>query len=118
MNKIKALKPSLRENKRYLAFEILSDVKIKDFSQVRDSLQDALTGYVGAQGSSQAGIIVLKERYDNKKQRGIIRVNHNHVDELKASLCFIENIDGNKVIVKSLGVSGILKKSQEKYLAN
>ena len=49
-------------------------------------------------------------------QKGIIKVNHKHVDELKSALTLIEKINNKKVIVKSLGVSGILNKAEQRYL--
>jgi len=116
MNKIKALKPSLREKKRYLAFEIISKSKIKGFSVVRDAIANCLTVFLGTHESSQAGLIILKERYDQSKQKGIIKISHKYVDKLRASFCFIEKIDEQKVIVRSIGTSGILKKAHEKYI--
>lgn len=116
MNRIKALKPSLREKKRYLAFEIISKAKIKGFSVIRDTIADCLTGFLGTRESSLAGMIILKERYNQDKQRGIIKISHKYVDKLRASFCFIEKIGGQKVIVRSLGTSGILKKAHEKYI--
>ena len=38
------------------------------------------------------------------------------VDETKAALAFIENIDNQKVIVNPIGVSGILDKAKQRYL--
>lgn len=52
----------------------------------------------------------------NLHKKGIIRVNHKHVEDLKASLIFVKNIDGKEVIVKSVGASGILRKAQQRYL--
>ena len=46
----------------------------------------------------------------------VMRVNNKHVDELKASLIFVKNINGKGAFVKSVGASGILRKAQQKYL--
>ena len=70
--------------------------------------------FLGVLGMSKAGAQILK--YNNGSQRGIIRVNHNHVDELRSALAFINQIDNKNAIIKSVGVSGILKKAEEKYL--
>jgi len=51
-------------------------------------------------------------------QKGILKVNHKYTEQVKASFCFIERINNNKVIVKSVGTSGTLKKAYGKYLAN
>jgi len=38
------------------------------------------------------------------------------VDKVKMALALIKEINGNKVIVKSLGQSGIVDKTRKKYL--
>jgi len=46
----------------------------------------------------------------------LIKVSNKHVNNLKAALALITNIGREEVIVKSVGVSGILKKAEKKYL--
>lgn len=113
----KAVLPSLREKKRYLAFEIVSKIKIKDVSAVSEAVHSSVLHYLGDRGAAAAGVIMLKERFNHAAQRGIVRVNHKYLDMLKASLCFIKNIAGNEVIVQSIGSSGILKKAFNSYIA-
>ena len=45
-------------------------------------------------------------------------MNHKYLGKLRASLSFVSRIDQEKVIVRSLGASGILKKVHDKYMAN
>jgi RNase P/RNase MRP subunit POP5 len=66
---------------------------------------------MGEMGAAKAGIWVLSDKYDTKTQKGIIRVSHKYVNDLKASLALIDKIDGNEVIIRSTKVSGILKKA-------
>ncbi len=114
--KLKPLLPSLREKKRYLAFEVLSKGKITDFDAVSNTILDTSTEFLGQLGMSKAGIMILKDKYNKDSQRGLIRVNHKNVDNLKAALTMVDNIDNSEVIVKSIGVSGILKKAEKRYL--
>ena len=114
--KIKPILPTLREKKRYLAFEILSKSKIKDFSSVSSAIWASSLSFLGELGAAKAGIWVLADKYNPEKQRGIIRVNHKHVDGLKASLALVRQIEGNDAIVRSITVSGILRKAS-KYIA-
>ena len=65
---------------------------------------------------AKAGILMLNDKWNADMQKGIIRVSNKHVDNLKASLVFIKNIDGKDVIVRGIGASGILRKAQQKYL--
>ncbi len=116
--KLKPILPSLREKKRYLAFEIISKEKIKDSAIVYNTLRSAAMNFMGEIGMSNAGMIMLSDKWDIEKQRGIVKVNHKYVDHLRAAITLITNIGNQQVIVRSVGVSGILKKAQNKYLAS
>ncbi|MBD3309763.1 ribonuclease P protein component 2 [Candidatus Woesearchaeota archaeon] len=118
MKKIKPLLPSLREKKRYLAFEIASKKEIKDISAISDAIWKSSLEFLGESGCAKAGIMILKDRYNKEKQRGLIRVSSKHVENLKASLALTKQVQGRKVIIKSIGVSGIIKKAEQKYLAS
>ena len=111
--KLKPLLPSLKEKKRYIVYEIISE---KQFTP-RDAtaaIEKATKDFLGILGLSKAGIIILKERFKNNK--GIIRVNNKYVDETKAALTLIKEINKTKVTFRSLGVSGILDKAQKKFI--
>ncbi len=115
MKKIKPILPSLRERKRYLAFEILSNRQIKEFKLVSDAISSSMLRFIGELGMADAGLLFLDDKF--KDQKGIIRVNHRYVDELKSALAMVEEIDNQKVLLRSLGLSGILKKAETKFLA-
>lgn len=114
--KIKPLLPSLREKKRYLAFEVISKDKITNFDAVSESIFNSTEQFIGKLGMSEAGLLSLKDKWNSNSQRGLLRVNHKNVDKLKAALTMIEKIEEKDVIVKSVGVSGILNKAVDKYL--
>ena len=116
MAKLKALMPSLREKKRYLAFEIISKGRIKSHSSVSKAIWQGMLSFVGTKGAAQAGLMLLPEKYHEQSQRGIARVNHKHVDALKGSFVLVQDVDNTPAIVRSLGVSGSLKKAT-KYIA-
>ena len=117
MTKIKPVLPSLREKKRYLVFEIISDSKIENQNKVAEAVLAGCQKYLGEMGMAKAGLMVLNDNYNQEKQRGIIKVSNKMVDNLRAALCFIKEVDHQKVIVRSIGVSGILKKAKNRYLA-
>ena len=107
MKKIKPLLPSLKEKKRYLAFEVLSKrMSFEDFS--RAFWQRALQ-FSGEAGAAKAGYWLLSDTYKNNK--GLIKVNHKHTDELRAVLCTMDSINNQDSIVRSLGMSGIVNKA-------
>jgi ribonuclease P/MRP protein subunit POP5 len=117
MNKIKPILPSLRERKRYLAFEILSEGNIKDVSAVSRAIWDSSLSFSGELGTAEAGIWFLADKYNAELQRGLIKVGHRHVDQLKAGLMMIDRIEREQAIVRSLGVSGIMKKAYDNYVS-
>ena len=117
MSKIKAVLPSLKEKKRYLVFEIISKDKIIP-NKIQEAIFKGCQQYLGELGMAKAGLLMLNDKYNKEKQKGIIKVNNKMLNNLKAALCFVKEIDNQKVIVKSVGVSGILKKAENKYIAS
>lgn len=116
--RLKPILPSLREKKRYLAFEVISKSGIYDYNQIAGAINDSLLQLIGQLGAGKAGIKFLEDKFNQELQRGLIKVNHKHVDHLRASLALIKNINEEEVIVRSIGVSGILKKAEKKYMAS
>ena len=117
MGALKPLMPSLREKKRYLAFEVVSNGKIKPFPDVNRVIQSSFHVFIGDLGAAKAGLVFVNDRYNDVNQRGLVRVNHKWVDPLKASLTLIKDINHEQVIVRSVGASGILNKAFKKYIA-
>ena len=113
--KFKPILPSLREKKRYLAFEVIAKGKF-GFEQVYEAVHSEIMGCLGYFGMAKAGIIILGDKWDSNKNKGIIKVNNKHVDALRASLMLVDRISNEDVIIRSIGLSGILKKAVNKYL--
>jgi len=115
--KIKPIMPSLREKKRYLVFEIISKNNIKSFSEVSNLIWQSSLSFLGEIETAKAGIWVLPDKWNQKKQRGIIKVNNKYVDNLKTALTLIKSLKRQQVIIKSVGISGMINKADKKYLA-
>lgn len=113
---MKRILPTLRQKKRYIVFEIIADKKITDFKAVSKAIWDKSLKLLGELGVSKAGIWVLEEKFDPELQRGIIKVDNKYVPQAKSALLMVDKIGNQKVILKSVGVSGILKKACQKYL--
>ena len=111
MARIKPLLPTLRERKRYLAFEVLSEKELQ-WASIKKAVFDAMKEYVGIDGISDAGLLFVK----NNGNKGILRVSHTSLNKVRAALIFIKNIDSQKVMVKSIGASGMLNKAND-YIA-
>lgn len=115
--KLKPVLPSLREKKRYLAFEVISKEKIRNVNSVSNAILDYSHQFIGNLGMAKAGIMVLNNKWNSNTQRGIIKVSHKHVDAVKSALLFTNKIENTNVIIRSVGVSGILNKT-EKFLGD
>jgi ribonuclease P/MRP protein subunit POP5 len=107
---LKPIAPTLREKKRYLAFEVITEGPAA-FGDVSRALWDAFLGLFGEAGAAHAGLWLLPERYDAGRKRGLARVSHTALDQLRAALTFITSIGGKPAVARSLGASGILAKA-------
>lgn len=70
---MKSLKPSMRENKRYLLVE---------GSNLRENIEKAILDFIGILGMSKAGLEFIK----TEKNSAVISVNREAVDNIRASL--------------------------------
>lgn len=105
---MKSLLPSLREKKRYLAFEMVSDEKFKD-TEVENAIKKETLSFLGTLNYGIAGVRILK----NNGKNGVIRVESKFVNHIKTAMILIKEINNKKVIFKINKVSGILNKIKE-----
>ncbi|MBI2148458.1 hypothetical protein HYU23_02165 [Candidatus Woesearchaeota archaeon] len=109
--KQKVLLPSLREKKRYLVYEVLSESKFS-FKELKEVIIAVFRDLFGLHGLSIAGL----EFIEYKENKGIVRVSTKGLDMLRASFCFVRKINKDDVVLRSLGVSGMLKKARNKFI--
>jgi len=98
--------PSLREKKRYIVFEVEGNF---DKVKVIKIIDEALLKFLGILGMSKVNPVVMDDKFE--KNKGIIRINHGFKDEVIVGLGLIQDFK-----INILGVSGILKKAEEKFL--
>jgi|SRR3989338_2807754 len=110
--KEKRLLTSLREKKRYVAFEIKSEENLS-LGKIKDSIVDSFRNLFGEMELAKAGLNFVEFK-DNK---GIIRVNNKDVKNIKASFVMLRKINKQDAIARSLGVSGMLNKARSKFLS-
>ncbi len=106
---MKTLLPSLKEKKRYTVFEVITDQNLNK-NEIESAIYNSCQNFIGEFNCSKAGINILSELGNNKK--GIIKVNNKYTDYLKTSLMMIKKVNNKKVVIKSVGVSGALKKAK------
>jgi len=108
---MKPIIPSLREKNRYLVYKVRSNEKVS-FNGAKSSLENACLKFMGGLGMARAGVMIMNEFKNNK---GIVKVNNKYLNELHASLLLIEQIEGKKASVESVGVSGLLNKARKYF---
>jgi len=113
-DRTKILPPTLREKKRYLAFEIISEEKV-EFGDILNAFWHSLLNLVGEVGASHANIWFISDSWDENNQRGLIRCDNKYVEYVRAALALIERIGDNRVIPYTLGVSGTMKAARRKF---
>ncbi len=113
-DKPKILPPTLRENKRYLAFEIISEEKL-DFGEVLNAFWHSLLNVVGELGASKANIWFVKDTWEDKNQRGLIRCSNNYLEYVRSATALIDRIGDVRVVPYTLGVSGTMKAAKRKF---
>lgn len=105
--KLRTLLPTLKEKKRYVAFEIISEQTFT-FSDAAKAITGSVINTCGTINTAAMGMNII----NYEKNKGVIRVAHTSVDALKSALCLCTTINETPAIIKSIGVSGILNKAQ------
>ncbi|MFP4402921.1 MAG: Rpp14/Pop5 family protein [Candidatus Woesearchaeota archaeon] len=111
-NKIKPILPCLKEKKRYLVFEIILEKTIET-NKLYFHLNKILKNIFGVFAYSSSGIILLKKFFKNNgnSNLGIIKIDNQYLEMLKASFCLITKIDDVKIMVRTIKVYGSIKKA-------
>ena len=106
---LKPLPSTLREKSRYivLEFEGEGNFSKKDVSK---ELWNTVLKFLGELKASELNLWIID--WDRKQGRGIIKVTHSSLDEMRASIALIKEINGIKVLPKIISVSGTLKKAR------
>jgi len=95
---IKSLLPTLKEDKRYILYEIMSKEKINSY---REMIEQEIRGFIGDLGIARAGLRFVEE----KNNRGILQVNRKALHEIKTALALANNYN-----VRTIKVSGTINK--------
>ncbi|MBI4438338.1 hypothetical protein HY640_00225 [Candidatus Woesearchaeota archaeon] len=85
-------------------------------SEVRDSVFSSMLELFGVCGTADARLRFLADKWNSDLQRGVILVERSCVESLRAALCLVQHVGGSNAVVRSLGVSGILRKVSAGYL--
>ncbi|MBI5072835.1 hypothetical protein HZA99_03385 [Candidatus Woesearchaeota archaeon] len=112
----KILPSSMRPKSRYIVFEIISENPVIEYKDFVDALWTSLLNLVGELGASETQLRVIKNLYDEKMQRGILKCKNDVIELVRASMTTIIMIGESRSIVKITGVTGTIKTATNKYL--
>lgn len=101
------LLPALKQKKRYILFEVLTEQKVTK-QDLENLAKEALLRFLGEFGTAKAAPLFIK----SQGKKFILKVNHTAVNEAKAALTFSKTLKKKPIIVKSVITSGTLKKAQ------
>ncbi len=111
----KILSPTLREKKRYIAYQVVSEQKVL-LSDLTNAIWHSLMSFLGELTTAHAKIWIMKDSYNEEKQTGIIKCSHVSVEHVRSALALIQRIGDTRTVIKILGVSGTIKGARRKFL--
>lgn len=111
--KVNPLKPSMREKKRYMVYEIISN---KPITQADKALINKIKDLLGVFSASKAGVLNVK--YNPKSQKGVLRVDRKFVENIRSCFVMIKDLNNQEVLIRTLKVSGMVNKAKKEIEGN
>ena len=106
---MKGLPPALRKKKRYIAFEVYSDVDL-DGDRLFKAINDTMLSLFG-----ELKFLGLELKHFDGK-RGILKCYREALKDVKFGLNLVDSVDERRVAIRILGVSGTIKSCMRKFL--
>lgn len=118
--KLKILPPTLRNAKRYIAFEAISEVHLSR-EDVISLIWEASLNFHGECKSSNFDLWIMNiwtaELNDGKHViKGIIQCNRDEVGSVRAAILLITKFKGKRVVFHTIGISGTIKAGIKKFI--
>ena len=104
----KTLLPTLREKKRYISSQIISEEPI-NYADLESAIWGTALDFLGEHGISKTSLWLIKNLYNPRKQIGVIKCNNKSVSQVIACLGLISRLGDTRIIFKILKVSGTIK---------
>lgn len=118
--KLKILPPTLRNAKRYIAFEAVSGTHLSK-DDVISLIWEASLNFHGECKTSKFDLWVMKvwsAKLDDDKNiiKGIIQCNREEVNSVRAAILLITKFKGKRVVFHTIGISGTIKAGIKKFI--
>ncbi len=114
MDRPKPLPSSLREKKRYVVFEVISDEEVSIDVLAEEIYRHGIE-LLGELGLSRLSMWVMKNMFNGS--RGIVRVRPGGVEETRLILASIRQVDEVPAIISVVGVTGTIRAAKVRYLS-
>lgn len=128
-NKQKPLLPTLKERQRYVVYSVITEFNDMPKSEkinktTTDNSNNTLNGVsgeliveeinklLGIFDGAKAGLVNLG--FNRQTMKGILRVTNTHVDKVRVCLGLLRELNGHKVILNTIYVSGMLNKAKQR----
>jgi len=105
----------MRQPKRYVVFEVVSEHNI-EYQDLVSAVWNSTLALLGEAMSSEARPWFIVNLYMPEKQKGVLKCAHNMVEQMRAALSLITMVGESRSIVRILGITGTISSAQEKYL--
>ncbi len=102
-----------RVRKRYLALRVESDQNVNE-RDLMDAVWSAVLKLFGEYGASQTNLRFIK--YELERSYMVIHCSHLALENVRASIASITEIQGKPAVVHVIGVSGTLRGLRKKAL--
>lgn len=116
--KLKILPPTLRNDKRYISFEAISEIPLTR-DDVISLVWESSLNFHGECKTSKFDLWIMKfwkVKNNDKMIKGIIQCNRDEVDSVRAAILLINRFRGKKVVFHTLGISGTIKSAIKKFI--
>jgi ribonuclease P/MRP protein subunit POP5 len=117
--KLKILPPTLRNDKRYIAFEAISEIPLNR-DDVISLVWETSLNFHGECKTSKFDLWIMKvwktRSMDKNKIKGIIQCNRDEIKSVRAAILLISKFRGKPVVFHTLGISGTIKSAIKKFI--
>ncbi len=103
--------PTLREKKRYIAFEVISERAVTRH-EMWEEISGSVCSLFGDRGASEINAGLLS--FDG--QHGLLRCERERTTEARAALACIYNARNGRISIAVLGISGTVRGAMEKFI--
>jgi ribonuclease P/MRP protein subunit POP5 len=121
IQKLKILPPTIRDKKRYIAFEVTSPVSL-DREDIISMMLDGSLYLYGAYGTGNFEMWVVKlwrcktNNVKEHRMKGILRCKREEIDSVRAVMPTITNFRGKPIVFHTLGISGTIKSAIKNFI--